>query len=372
MPTFPIKKKRVVVAMSGGVDSSVAAALLQEQGYEVIGLTMRLWDQPVGDGAPPGGCCSPGDIRDARRVADQLDIPHYVINLKKAFEEEVIGGFIEEYLGGRTPNPCIHCNDRIKFGFLLRKAEELGAAALATGHYARIVWAPDVGPGRESRYLLLRGKDLSKDQSYFLFTLSQKQMAKVMFPLGEISKTEVRRQASKIGLRVAEKAESQEICFIPENDYRRFLEERKGKEILEPGEIVDRGGKVLGFHRGLHSFTIGQRHGLGLAAPHPYYVLNLDRERNRVVVGAEHELLAGGLVARGVNWISFSNPEETHEALVQIRYRHAGVPSSLTATGEGKIEARFATPQKSVTPGQAAVFYRGEEVLGGGWIERAL
>jgi tRNA-specific 2-thiouridylase len=315
------KGDRVVIAMSGGVDSSTAAALLKEEGYEVIGLTMHLWDQTWDGKGSFGRCCSPDDIHDARRVADQLGIPHYMVNLKKAFEEAVVNNFVEEYLKGRTPNPCIHCNDRIKFGFLLQKAEELGAEALATGHYARIVRTADVAHQKEKRFLLLRGKDRNKDQSYYLFTLTQEQMDKVIFPLGQKSKTEVRREALKLGLRVAEKAESQEVCFIPDDDYPRFLEARKGKGILKPGEIVDRQGRVLGFHRGLPSYTIGQRRGLGIAAPHPYYVLALDCENNRVIAGGKEELQANGLMAGGMNWISF--PELEAKTMASTRWRAA-------------------------------------------------
>jgi tRNA-specific 2-thiouridylase len=368
---FMEKGDRIVVAMSGGVDSSIAAALLKEEGYEVIGLSMHLWDRTQ-DGQDSPGCCSPDDLHDARRVADQLGIPHYVVNLKKAFEEEVVKNFIEEYLRGRTPNPCIHCNDRIKFGVLLRKAEELGAKALATGHYARFGWSSGQDSRTGKRCLLFRGKDRKKDQSYFLFTLTQEQMEKVIFPLGNEFKGEVRRRALNLGLRVARKRESQEVCFIPDNDYRRFLQDRRGKGILEPGEIVDRQGSVLGFHPGVYSFTIGQRRGLGIAAPHPHYVLSLDGQRNRVVAGKKDELLAGGLVAGGMNWISFPALEGETEAVVQIRHRHPGAPAVISPLEEGRVRVYFHSPQKSVTPGQAAVFYQGDEVLGGGWIERAL
>ncbi len=363
------KKDRVVVAMSGGVDSSLTAAILKDEGYEVIGLTMHLWDQTEDGQGKFGRCCSPEDILDARRVAEQIGIPHYVVNLRKAFEKEVVDYFADEYLRGRTPNPCIKCNEQIKFILLLKKAEELNAAALATGHYARIEWDP--GNRGAKRYFLLRGKDRSKDQSYFLFPLTQEQMAKVVFPLGEKSKREVREQALSMGLRVARKAESQEICFIPDDDYRKFVEERKGK-VGHPGEIVDRQGKVLGIHSGIHAYTVGQRHGLGIAGPRPYYVLALDVEKNRVVAGHQEDLMSPGLIAGEVNWISYPGLKAKMDALVQIRYRHPGVAAVLSPLRGGKIQVNFHAPQKSVTPGQAAVFYRGDEVLGGGWIEKAL
>jgi tRNA-specific 2-thiouridylase len=365
------QKGRVAVAMSGGLDSSMAAVFLKDEGYEVIGLTMHLWDQTQDGRGHFGRCCSPEDIQDARRVADQIGIPHYVVNLRRAFEGEVVDYFVEEYLKGRTPNPCVRCNERIKFGRLLQKAEELKAEALATGHYAGIEWDRSKKENKPQRYFLWRGADRSKDQSYFLFSLTQEQMGKIIFPLGEKSKAEVRQQALRLGLRVAQKSESQEICFVPDDDYRKFVGTRKGKEISKPGEIVNRQGKVLGFHRGLYSYTIGQRRGLGIAAPHPYYVLELDTEGTRVVVGTKEELGSNGLVAAGVNWISFPKLEGKVEAQVQIRYRHRGAPAVLSPLEEGKVRVDFRIPQRSVTPGQAAVFYQNEEVLGGGWIEKA-
>lgn len=361
------KKIRVAVAMSGGVDSSLAAFLLKKEGYEVIGLTMLIGEYKLAQEERLGRCCAPEDIRDARRVADQIDIPHYVINLRKPFEEEIINYFLQQYLQGHTPNPCIRCNEKIKFGILLRKAEELGAQALATGHYARLIWNP-----LQNRYTLFRGRDLQKDQSYFLFSLKQSQLAKILFPLGEKSKAEVRRQAEELGLLVAKKRESQEICFIPQNNYRQFLEERLGQRIARPGEIVNRAGKVLGTHQGLYSYTIGQRRGLRLPGPHPHYVLGLNVEKNQVIVGSAEELLAHGLIAKEVNWISFPGLSGSLEALVQIRYRHPGAKAILSPLPNGKVRVDFQVPQKSVTPGQAAVFYHGEEVLGGGWIETSL
>ncbi len=359
------KKIRVAVAMSGGVDSSLSAAILKDRGYEVIGLTMRLWDPAENAGEKFGRCCSPEDARDARRVSEQLGIPHYVINFRELFEREVVDYFTREYLRGRTPNPCIKCNERMKFNLLLRKAEELGCRILATGHYARIEH-----PSGERR-VLLRGKDRQKDQSYFLFSMTQDQMAKVAFPLGGISKKEAREEALRRGLRVARKADSQEICFIPDDNYRNFLRKR-GCEIGGEGRIVDRGGKVLGVHGGIHGFTIGQRRGLGLAGPLPRYVVALDPEKNEVVTGTKDDLLSGGLIAGEMNWIAFPMLEEEIEVSVQIRYRHPGAAASVSPLEGGKVRVDFHEPVKSVTPGQAAVFYRGEEVIGGGWIERAL
>lgn len=360
-------KNRLAVAMSGGVDSSMAAAFLKEEGYEIIGLTMHLWNPAQDEPGSFGRCCSWEDIRDARRVADALGFPHYVINLREAFEEEIVQYFVREYQRCRTPNPCLPCNERMKFRLLLRQAEKLGACGLATGHYARVVY--DAG---KNRYLLLRGLDRSKDQSYFLSSLNQEQLGRALFPLGGKTKEEVRREARRLGLRVAQKKESQEVCFIPDGDYRKFVESRVGREIGSPGDIVDRQGKVLGRHRGLYSYTIGQRRGLGLPGPKPHYVVALDPKENRLVAGGEEELLAGGLIASGMNWIAFAELKDPLEALVQIRYRHKGGPALISPLGKDRVRVDFRVPQKSITPGQAAVFYQGDEVLGGGWIERAL
>jgi len=361
------KNIRVAVAMSGGVDSSLTAALLKEEGYEVIGLTMLVGEYKPEQEGISGRCCAPADVQDARRVADQIGIPHYVINLRQPFEEEIVAYFLKEYLHGHTPNPCIRCNEKIKFGLLLQQAEALGAEALATGHYARIIWQADA-----ERYTLWRGRDRQRDQSYFLFSLHQEQLQKILFPLGERSKEEVRQLAQRLGLRVANKKESHEICFIPHHDYRQFLAEKVGPQIFTPGEIVDLHGQVLGTHQGLYYYTIGQRRGLRVAAAHPYYVVSLDREKNRVIVGAAEELMARGLVVKEVHWISFPKPAAELEALVQIRYRHPGAEAILQPLTDGRVRVHFRIPQRAVTPGQAAVFYRGEEVIGGGWIEAAL
>jgi tRNA-specific 2-thiouridylase len=358
---------KIAVAMSGGVDSSTVAALLKEEGHEVIGLTMRLWDSPADESGDPDHCLVPAHIQDARRVAEQIGIPHHVIPLQPLFEKEVITYFMDEYLRGQTPNPCVRCNQRIKFQSLLEKAGDLGADRLATGHYARIHQDPQSG-----RYNLCRGLDRRKDQSYFLFLLNQQQLGKALLPLGEKSKDEVREKASCLGLRVAQKSESQEICFIPDDDYRKFVETRKGKEIARPGMIVNRQGRELGLHHGIYSYTIGQRRGLGIAAPHPHYVLALDVEKNRVIAGKNEELFSSRLAVREVNWVSLPPPREEMEATVQIRYRHPGTPAVLTPLGNGKMRVDLSPPQRAVTPGQAAVFYRGDEVLGGGWIEKAL
>jgi len=378
------KAKKVVVAMSGGVDSSVAAALLVEQGFDVIGISMQLWDYSEQEGASDGqadgvgvastagSCCSLDDLQDARRVCDTLGIPFYVANLEEVFEREVVDYFIDSYLSGETPNPCVKCNDVMKFQLLLKRARELDADYLATGHYARIEMPAGTGDG----YRLLKGVDSNKDQSYFLFTMTQGQLARTLFPVGDITKDEVRRLAAKVGLKVADKKESQEICFI-DGDYGEFLAERLEQKAGEAsdekaGDIVDRTGRVVGRHKGLFRYTIGQRRGLDIKdGAGPYYVLGTDQKSNRLIVGKDEELFAGGLICRELNWISGAAPELS-EVLVKIRYRHAGVMAMIELADKGRLRVEFKKPQRSVTPGQAVVFYDGDQVLGGGWIERAI
>ncbi len=383
-----VAAKKVVVAMSGGVDSSVAAALLVEQGFDVIGISMQLWDysEPDGSGdgagdssddgvgvaATAGSCCSLDDLQDARRVCYKLGIPFYVANLEEVFKREVVDYFIGSYLSGETPNPCVKCNDVMKFQVLLQRARELDADYLATGHYARIETPAAAGDG----YRLLKGVDSNKDQSYFLFTMTQDQLARTLFPVGDITKDEVRRLAAKVGLKVAGKKESQEICFI-DGDYGEFLADRLEQKAGEPqkedtGDIVDGTGRIVGKHKGLFRYTIGQRRGLDIKdGAGPYYVLGTDLESNRLIVGKDEELFAGGLICRELNWISGAAPD-LNEVTVKIRYRHQGVLATLGDIKDGELRVEFKEPQRSVTPGQAVVFYNGDQVLGGGWINRAI
>jgi tRNA-specific 2-thiouridylase len=349
-----VDKERIAVAMSGGVDSSVTAALLQQDGYEVFGMTMLLCD-------PPGGG-EPTHVRDAAMVAKQLGIVHHVIDFREQFRQVVVGGFVDEYFRGRTPNPCARCNRAIKFGLMLEKARELGADRMATGHYARLM-RDDAGVPH-----LLKGSDPAKDQSYFLFDVSREQLAGALFPLGGMRKTEVRELAQSFALKTAEKSDSQEICFIPDDNYVRLLEEERGGGLLS-GNIVTALGEILGRHQGTYRYTIGQRRGLGIAWSEPLYVLGIDAERREVVVGTKDQLSRPGLVAADVNWIV---PPQSRELQVEckIRYRHAPVKCSVTCLEGGRIEVVFAEPQNGVTPGQAVVFYQGEELLGGGWIEK--
>ncbi|MDP2690660.1 MAG: tRNA 2-thiouridine(34) synthase MnmA [Deltaproteobacteria bacterium] len=364
-----MSKGRVVVAMSGGVDSSAALALLKERGYECIGVSMQLWDYSKKDdarGATEGSCCSLDDIYDARGVADRLGVPFYVVNVEEAFSREVVDYFVEGYAKGSTPNPCIKCNQVLKFEVLMNKAISLEADYLATGHYARIERV-------DGGLRLLKGVDPDKDQSYFLFTMTEAQLRRVLFPVGGLTKKEVREYARKAGLRTSEKKESQEICFVEEPSYADFLSSR-----LTPaqGDIVDTSGRVLGAHAGLHNYTIGQRKGLNLSGG-PFYVLDIDTSKNRLLEGPEEGLYSKGLVAGDVNWIDREAGDEAAESgltgvTVKIRYRHAGAESSIRLAEDGRALVSFSSPQKAVTKGQAAVFYRDDTVLGGGWIEQAI
>lgn len=360
------KKKKVVVAMSGGVDSSVAAALLREQGYDVVGLFMRMGSLAgVGAGSEPRSrsCCSAEDAYDARRVAISLDIPFYVLNFKEEFEG-LIDYFCTEYARGRTPNPCIVCNQRLKFGKLLRFASYLGARYLATGHYARV---EEVG----GRYVLKAGLDRRKDQSYVLFSLTQEQLARALFPLGEWTKEKVRNKAAELGLKTRDKPDSQEICFVPDDGYGKLIREHSGGSI-RPGLIVDTQGRVLGSHPGVQFFTIGQRRGLGIAMGEPYYVVDIDPIDGVVTVGRGKETLVTEFYVSGLNWVATRGLGEKLRAEVKIRYGHRTVPATVYACRDdaGMVRVVFDEPQRAVTPGQAAVFYSGDVVLGGGWIER--
>jgi tRNA-specific 2-thiouridylase len=347
---------RVVVALSGGVDSSVAAALLAGEGRDVVGITLAL----AGDASR---CCSLDDAEDARRVAERLGVRFYVANYRDRFRSEVIEAFADDYLAGRTPIPCVACNQRFKFRHLMERAAALGAERVATGHYARID-----RDGREGRFRLLRGVDAAKDQSYYLFDLTQEQLARIEFPLGGLTKPEVRERARALGLRTAEKPESQEICFVLDGDYTRVVEALRPEALPGEGEIVDESGRVLGRHAGIHHFTVGQRRGLRLASDRKRYVKRLDPARNRVVVCDAEGLGSVGARLERVSWVAGAAPAEPLRARVQVRYRHEGV----APTRDGGARLRFDAPVRAVAPGQAAVFYDGEVVLGGGWIAEAL
>ena len=360
-----VQGKRIVVAMSGGVDSSVAAALLKESGYDVIGLSMQLYDQREGD-VTFGSCCTIDDLHDARRVAVSLGIPHYIINLERRFEETVVANFVHEYLAGRTPLPCAHCNSELKFAELIDRASAFGADEVATGHYARVDQDQATG-----RWRLLRGVDSTKDQAYFLFPLTQAQLAHAVFPLGHLRKTEVRELARAQGLPVADKRDSQEICFVPNNDYASVVARRAPEAVL-PGRIEDTSGHLVGQHEGIHHFTIGQRKGLGISAPAPLYVVRIDAGTRTVVVGAKTDLERSALEATSVNWIAGGEPSGPVRATAQIRYRHAPAAATIEPFGTARARVVFDTPQPAITPGQAVVFYDGDEVLGGGWISATL
>jgi len=379
----------IAVAMSGGVDSSMAAALLAENNSAasanvspaVIGMTMQLWNQrrlpsllgaEEGEsGRASGRCCSLDDVYDARRVASFLGLPYYVVNFEDRFEQDVVRPFVESYLAGETPIPCSLCNTEIKFAQFIETARKIGADAVATGHYARVHKDSDSG-----RYRLFAGRDPSKDQSYFLFGLTQEQLARTLFPLGEFNKEEVRAMARARNLPVAEKPDSQEICFVPTGNYRGFIDaylNEQGRKLEDAGgQVVTADGRVLGEHRGLGNYTVGQRKGLGIATGTPLYVIGLDRARNRVVVGSNQELLKSRLLVRETNWIRSVSAGESFKARVKIRNKHFPAPASVEARGYGEAFVEFASPQRAITPGQAAVFYDGDEVVGGGWISSVL
>lgn len=356
-------KKRVAVALSGGVDSAVACALLVQQGYEAVGLMMRLWAESGADRSPLNRCCSLEAIDDARAVCRHLGIPFYAINYELPFVDKVVAPFVVDYSRGLTPNPCLACNRQLKFGLLLQRALALDAHYLATGHYARVVRA-------DGRFELRRGRDRDKDQSYALYMLGQDELAHVLLPVGDMLKEEVRGVAQDLALPVADKPESQEICFIADDDYRRFLQSRI-PEAFRPGPIVDRAGRLLGQHQGLPCYTIGQRRGLGIAAAEPLYVLEIDVTRNTLVVGSERELGRRTLVAEEVSWVAGAAPAGPAQATVKIRLHGKESPATVTPLPQGRAKVAFAQPQRDITPGQAAVFYDGETVLGGGRIARA-
>ena len=348
-------KMRVVVAMSGGVDSSAAAVLMQEAGYEVLGITLRVWS--YSDAARCGSCCSPEDIDDARAVAETLGIPFYVADAEELFRERVVQPFVDEYLHGRTPVPCVACNEAVKFGFLLKRARALGAK-LATGHYARI--AEEGG-----RLRLLCAADAAKDQSYFLFGLSQDALRDVLFPVGALRKAEVRAVAERRALPTSHKPESMEICFVPDGDYAGFVERVAGPQ--PAGEVVNDIGTTLGRHEGIHRFTVGQRRGLGLSAATPLYVERIDADRRQVVVGPARALERDRFTVLRPSWVD-GCPASDETVQVRIRHRHAGAPARVSPLEGGRLSVELLEPVRAVTPGQAAVFYRGPEVLGGGWI----
>lgn len=355
-------KIRVVVAMSGGVDSSVAAALLIEQGYDVVGMMMRLWSEER-EGAS-NRCCTPEGVEDARRVADLLGIPFYLVNMESRFRDTVVQFFLDEYSAGRTPNPCLACNKHIRFDALLKRALSLDAQYLATGHYAWVTHD-------EAGYHLLRGTDPQKDQSYVLHQLGQEQLQHVMFPIGRMTKPEVRAYAEQRGLLVAHKAESMELCFIADNNYRRFLQEH-AKNPIASGLMVNTQGEVLGTHEGLPSYTIGQRKGLGVALGKPAYVVGMNAEKNQVIIGEEQDLWNNALLARNLTWISGVMPTEPVQVEAKVRYKAALAPATVYPQPGGTARVVFDTPQRALTPGQGVVFYRGEETLGGGIIQKAL
>jgi len=357
---------KVVVAMSGGVDSSVAAAILTQDGYQVIGVTMQIWpsDEQASEVDRFGGCCGFSAIEDAKLVASKLGIRHYVMNLRDVFNQKVIADFCHEYSLGRTPNPCIRCNRYVKFDALLERAKGLGADLVVTGHHARIEWDETKG-----RYLLKKGSDGGKDQSYVLYPLTQEQLRHTLLPIGHFTKQRVREIARELGLPVAAKPESQEICFIPDDDYPRFLKQFI-PEAAKPGPILNEQGSTLGEHRGILFYTIGQRKGLGISAREPLYVTAIDQERNAIMVGSKQAAYGNELIASGLNWITTDRLEQPTTVKAKIRYRHQEAEAAIAPLEEDKVYVKFKQPQMAITPGQAIVFYHGDTVVGGGTIEK--
>jgi tRNA-uridine 2-sulfurtransferase len=366
----------IAVAMSGGVDSSAVAAMLRAEGHNLVGLTMQLWNQRrlAGHAGMPesvqGRCCSIDDVYDARRVAETLGIPYYVVNHEERFERDVVKPFVEEYLAGRTPIPCSLCNNHLKFDQLLVVAQQIGADKVATGHYARVEFDDAIG-----RWLLKRPTDRSKDQTYFLFGLTQEQLSRTLFPLGGMTKPEVRELARKHSLVIAEKPDSQEICFVPGGDYKAFLEAYLAEQGATPtdvaGEMVTTDGTVIGEHAGVHNFTVGQRKGLGVATGSPLYVIQIKNDTRQVVVGKDEDLYSRILITQRVNLISTAELTEPMRASVKIRHKHQAAGAVIEAAGPGEVRVTFDEPQRALTPGQAAVFYDEDIVVGGGWIESA-
>lgn len=354
-----LQKEKVLVAMSGGVDSSVAAWLLKDRGFEVIGASLNLFSCDRAESA----CCSAADRGDARKVCELIGAKYVVYDYRAQFKKMVIEKFVGEYQSGRTPSPCILCNEHFKFDALLKEAEKLGAKYVATGHYARI--------SLSAPFKLLKGVDESKDQSYFLFTLDQKRLSKLMFPIGHLKKTEVRKIAADAGLPVMDKAESQEVCFVPDNNYASFVESHSSGTLKGPGDFVDTDGRVIGHHNGIHAFTIGQRRGLGFGFGKRQYVVSIDPIANQVVLGDNEDLDTDKMIVGGISWVAGTRPA-LDDIVVKIRSTHKGVRAKIHDIDGNKVEIEFDKPQRAVAPGQAAVFYDGDEVLGGGWIEKGI